>query len=43
MKVTDLCNIPDTKFIIFFSTDLGFLTALECKKLKVGGKLLFLC
>jgi ribosomal protein S8 len=43
MKVADLCNIPDTKFIIFFSTDLGFLTASECKKFKVGGKLLFLC
>jgi ribosomal protein S8 len=43
MKLADLCNIPDTKFVIFFSTDLGILTALECKKRKIGGKLLFIC
>lgn len=43
MKLADISNIPDKKFVIFFSTDLGFLTSLECKKKKVGGKLLFIC
>jgi ribosomal protein S8 len=43
MKLADLSNIPDKKFVIFFSTDLGFLTSLECKKKRVGGKLLFIC
>jgi small subunit ribosomal protein S8 len=43
MQLADLCNIPDKKFIVFFSTHLGVLTNLECKKLKIGGKLLFVC
>jgi small subunit ribosomal protein S8 len=43
MKLADICNIPDRKFVVFFSTDLGFLTNLECKKIKLGGKLLFVC
>ena len=43
MKLADLCNIPDRKFIIFLSTTLGFLTSSDCKKSKIGGKLLFIC
>lgn len=43
MKIIDLCNISDKKSIVFFSTCLGFLTSLQCKKLKTGGKLLFIC
>ena len=43
MKLLDISNIPDRKFVIFFSTDKGTLTTLECKKQRVGGKLLFIC
>lgn len=43
MKLLDISNIPARKFVIFFSTDKGTLTTLECKKQKVGGKLLFIC
>ena len=43
MKLADICNIPDRKFVLFLSTDLGFLTNLDCKKFKIGGKLLFVC
>ncbi len=43
MKVSDICNISDRKFVCFFSTNKGLLTTLECKKNRVGGKLLFMC
>lgn len=43
MKLLDISKIPDRKFVIFFSTDKGLLTTIECKKQKVGGKLLFIC
>lgn len=43
MRLADLSNIPDKKLVLFFSTDLGLLTNLECKKKKIGGKLLFVC
>ena len=43
IKFSDLCNISDKKKIVFLSTDYGFLTSSQCKKLKIGGKLLFLC
>ena len=43
MKLLDISNIPDRRFVIFFSTDKGTLTTLECKRQKVGGKLLFIC
>jgi small subunit ribosomal protein S8 len=36
-------NLPVKKNIYFFSTSLGILTHLECKKNNVGGILLFLC
>lgn len=43
MKLSDISNLPDRRFVIFFSTDKGTLTTLECKKQRVGGKLLFIC
>lgn len=43
MRLLDIYNIPDRRFVIFFSTDRGLLTTLECKRFKVGGKLLFVC
>ena len=33
----------NTNSTLFFSTDRGLLTALDCKKYKVGGVLLFTC
>ena len=41
VSLKDLYKIKEKKRIIFVSTSLGFLTSLECKKLKVGGKFLF--
>ena len=43
MKFSDVSNIPDKRFVLFFSTDKGMLTLLECKQHKIGGKLLFIC
>jgi small subunit ribosomal protein S8 len=43
MKFSDVSNIPDRRFVLFFSTDKGILTLLECKQYKIGGKLLFIC
>ena len=43
MKFSDISNISDRKFVFFFSTNKGILTSLECKKRKIGGKLLFMC
>lgn len=43
MKFSDISNIPDRRFVLFFSTDKGMLTTLGCKKYKIGGKLLFIC
>ena len=43
MSLLDICNIPDRKSVIFFSTDKGLLTALSCKQQRVGGKVLFIC
>ena len=43
MKFLDISNLPDKRFVLFFSTDKGMLTTLECKKYKIGGKLLFVC
>lgn len=43
MKFSDISNISQKKFVFFFSTNKGILTALECKEKKIGGKLLFMC
>lgn len=41
LTYNDICKLSEKKSIFFFSTDKGFLTSLECKKYKLGGKLLF--
>jgi small subunit ribosomal protein S8 len=38
----DICKISDKKIVLFFSTNIGILTQLECKKNRVGGSPLFL-
>lgn len=43
MRLLDIYNIPDRRFVVFLSTDRGLITALRCKTLKVGGKILFVC
>ena len=43
MSLLDICNIPDRKFVAFFSTDKGLLSTLNCKRQRVGGKALFIC
>jgi small subunit ribosomal protein S8 len=43
IKYSDICKIGDRKFVFFLSTSEGVLTSLQCKKKKVGGKLLFMC
>lgn len=43
MRLIDIYNIPDRRFVVFLSTDKGLITALKCKRLKVGGKILFVC
>jgi small subunit ribosomal protein S8 len=43
VKYSDVCKIVDKKFNFFLSTSEGILTSLDCKKKKVGGKLLFMC
>jgi small subunit ribosomal protein S8 len=43
MRLLDIYNIPDRRFVVFLSTDRGLVTALTCKRLKVGGKILFVC
>ena len=43
MKFLDIANIRDKKFVFFFSTNKGILTSSECKKIQIGGKLLFMC
>jgi small subunit ribosomal protein S8 len=43
LKYSDICKIIDKKFIFLLSTNKGLLTSLECKKRKVGGKLLLMC
>lgn len=43
MCLLDIYNIPDRRFVVFLSTDKGLITALNCKKSKVGGKILFVC
>ncbi len=43
MRLLDIYNLPDRRFVVFFSTDKGLITALNCKKFRVGGKVLFVC
>jgi ribosomal protein S8 len=43
LKLKELVNLSNKKFILFFSTNKGILTLNECKKHKIGGKALFYC
>jgi small subunit ribosomal protein S8 len=43
IKYSDICKIRDSKFMFFLSTTRGILTSIECKREKMGGKLLFMC
>ena len=38
-----LCKIRNDRTFIIFSTDKGFLSLINCKIRKTGGKLLFIC
>lgn len=43
-SLIDICKLPTKKLIFFFSTSKsGVITQLDCKKQKIGGKLLFMC
>lgn len=43
-SLIDIYKLPTKKLIFFFSTaKSGIITQLDCKKQKVGGKLLFMC
>ena len=39
----EIVKLMEKNKLLVFSTSKGFLTSLECKKLKIGGKLVFLC
>jgi ribosomal protein S8 len=40
---SDICKLSNKRFLLVFSTTKGFLTGLECKKQRLGGKLCFIC
>jgi len=40
---SDICKLSNKRFLSVFSTSKGFLTGLECKKQRLGGKLCFVC
>jgi len=42
LSYSELCLISNKKTFILLSTNKGLRTIYECKKLKIGGKLLFL-
>ena len=42
LSYSELCMISNKKTFILLSTNKGLRTIYECKKLKIGGKLLFL-
>jgi len=43
LKYSDVCQLSNKRFILVLSTNKGFLTGGECKKYKLGGKLLVIC
>lgn len=43
LKYKEICRINERKFQLFISTKNGIFTLKECKKLKIGGKILFSC
>ena len=43
-SLIDICKLPTKKLIFFFyKSKSGVITQLDCKKQKIGGKLLFMC
>ena len=42
LSYKDLCKLTNKRFVLVLSTNKGFLTGLECKKHKIGGKLFFI-
>jgi ribosomal protein S8 len=43
LNYNDICRISQKGVLLIFSTSKGFLTGLDCKKYRFGGKLLFSC
>ena len=43
IKYSDLAFLFNKKFVLFLSTNKGYLTGLSCKKQHIGGKALFFC
>jgi len=43
LTLQDIYKLTNKKTVMFFSTNKGILTNLECKKYQLGGSLLFLC
>lgn len=43
LQLKDLYKLSEKKRIFVLSTSWGFLTSLECKQTKIGGKILFIC
>ena len=43
LKLKDLYKVKEDKKIVVLSTSRGFLTGLNCKRFKIGGKILFTC
>ena len=42
LSYKDLCKLTNKRFVLVLSTNKGFLTGLECKEYKIGGKLFFI-
>ena len=40
LSFNDICKLSEKKVIFLFSTSQGLLSSIECKKYKIGGKLL---
>jgi ribosomal protein S8 len=43
LTFSDLCQISDKRHSLFLFTDKNLLVGRECKKHRLGGKLLFIC
>jgi ribosomal protein S8 len=43
LSYNDISLLTTKNYTFFFSTDKGILTNYDCKKHKIGGKLLFVC
>ena len=41
LSYTNICQISERTGFFIFSTSFGFLTSIDCKKKKIGGKLFF--